>query len=71
LELRIIEVQLYNFLNMQIYKTMNDKTKKYVMYGLGAVVLIGLGYYFYNQNKAIKAGITAENKSNRVVINKV
>jgi hypothetical protein len=50
---------------------MDDKTKKYVMYGLGAIVLVGLGYYLYNENKAIKAGITAENKRNRVVINKV
>lgn len=50
---------------------MEDKTKKILLYGLGAVAFAITAYYFYNKYKAITPGVTAENKKNRIVINKV
>jgi hypothetical protein len=50
---------------------MEDRTKKILLYSLGTFVLIGVSYYLYNEYKTIKAGVTAENKQNKVVINKI
>lgn len=50
---------------------MNDRTKKILLYSVGALIVVGVSYYLYNEYKTIEAGVTAENKQNKVVINKI